>query len=295
MLVKQELIGKIKDYFDLNIYETKVWLALLSKGIASAGQVATISRVPRSRTYDVLESLEKKGFAIVKLGKPVRYIGVKPKVILEKLKNNVRNNAEERIKSLGKVKETDEFTQLEELYTGGIDSVKREDVSAALKGKSNISNYLREILQNANEEVIICSNAEEINQKLKLFQQTIEILKKEGIKVKFALSGDEKLITKLEKSFSTKIKKIEIDAKFYIIDRKEVLFYVSKQEDEDIAIAVDMANVKYRPLAGNGVSRDTHIITNVQNNNVDGRKDMILTEAGLEISLPETHAILKWS
>jgi hypothetical protein len=66
-------------------------------------------------------------------------------------------------------------------------------------------------------------------------------------------------------------------------------------EDEDIAIAVDMANVKYRPLAGNGVSRDTHIITNVQNNNVDGRKDMILTEAGLEISLPETHAILKWS
>ncbi|MBT4258156.1 TrmB family transcriptional regulator [archaeon] len=236
MLVKQELIGKIKDYFDLNIYETKVWLALLSKGIASAGQVATISRVPRSRTYDVLESLEKKGFAIVKLGKPVRYIGVKPKVILEKLKNNVRNNAEERIKSLGKVKETDEFTQLEELYTGGIDSVKREDVSAALKGKSNISNYLREILQNANEEVIICSNAEEINQKLKLFQQTIEILKKEGIKVKFALSGDEKLISKLEKSFSTKIKKIEIDAKFYIIDRKEVLFYVSKQEDEDIAI-----------------------------------------------------------
>ena len=25
MLVKQELISKIKDYFDLNIYETKVW------------------------------------------------------------------------------------------------------------------------------------------------------------------------------------------------------------------------------------------------------------------------------
>ena len=36
-------------------------------------------------------------------------------------------------------------------------------------------------------------------------------------------------------------------------------------------------------------------MTNVQNNNVDGRKDMILTEAGLEISLPETHGILKWS
>jgi|ETNmetMinimDraft_23_1059889.scaffolds.fasta_scaffold10216_2 hypothetical protein len=64
---------------------------------------------------------------------------------------------------------------------------------------------------------------------------------------------------------------------------------------EDYAMAVDMKNVAYRPLVGNGVSRDTHIITNVQENNRDGRKDMILTEAGLEISLPETHAILKFS
>ena len=64
---------------------------------------------------------------------------------------------------------------------------------------------------------------------------------------------------------------------------------------ENYAIAVDLKNVAYRPLVGNGVSRDTHIITNVQNNSVDGRKDIILTEAGLEISLPETHAILKFS
>ena len=64
---------------------------------------------------------------------------------------------------------------------------------------------------------------------------------------------------------------------------------------EDYAVMVDLKNVAYRPLAGNGVSRDTHIITNVQNNNVDGRKDIVLTEAGLEIQLPETHAILKWA
>ena len=64
---------------------------------------------------------------------------------------------------------------------------------------------------------------------------------------------------------------------------------------EDYAIMVDLKNVAYRPLAANGVSRDTHIITNVQNNNVDGRKDQVLTEAGLEISLPETHTLLKWA
>jgi len=64
---------------------------------------------------------------------------------------------------------------------------------------------------------------------------------------------------------------------------------------EDYCVAVDLKNVAYRPLVGNGMSRDTFIETNVQDNGVDGRQDMILTEAGLEISLPETHAILKFS
>lgn len=64
---------------------------------------------------------------------------------------------------------------------------------------------------------------------------------------------------------------------------------------EDYAIMIDLKNVAYRPLAANGVSRDTQIITNVQNNNVDGRKDIVLTEAGLEIQLPETHTLLKFS
>jgi len=64
---------------------------------------------------------------------------------------------------------------------------------------------------------------------------------------------------------------------------------------EDYAIAVDLKNVAYRPLGANGINRDTFITTNIQDNDVDGRQDLITTEAGLEISLPETHAILKFS
>ena len=46
MIIKPELVKRIKEYFNLNIYETRVWLALLSKGIASAGVVAELSGVP---------------------------------------------------------------------------------------------------------------------------------------------------------------------------------------------------------------------------------------------------------
>lgn len=237
MLVKTELINKIKDYFDLNIYETKVWLALLGKGIASAGEVADLSGVPRSRTYDVLESLEKKGFAIVKLGKPVKYLGVKPKIILEKLQNNVRKDAEDKIQTLLKVKETDEFTKLEDLYRDGINPAKREDLSAAIKGKSNISNHLREILTEAKKEVIICTSAEELKSKMKLFKSTFDQLKKSNIKIVVALSGSDELIKNLNKTFEMKFKKINIDAKFFIVDKTEILFYISKAADEeDLAI-----------------------------------------------------------
>jgi len=237
MLVKQELISKVKDYFDLNIYETKVWLALLGKGTASAGEIAEISGVPRSRTYDVLESLEKKGFAIVKIGKPIKYLGVKPRMILEKLKNDVRRNAEERIIGLSNIKSTEEFTKLEDLYKTGIVPIKGEDITAALQGRLNISNHLKEVLQNAEKEVIICTNANEIKSKLKLFQQTFSTLNKANIKIKMALSGDEELIKQLEKAFNVKIKLTNLDTKFFIIDRKEMLFYLSKgDENKDVAI-----------------------------------------------------------
>ena len=56
-------------------------------------------------------------------------------------------------------------------------------------------------------------------------------------------------------------------------------------------LMADMSNCSYRPLVGNGTNRDTHVITNVQNDDEDLRKDMILTEAGLEVTLPESHAL----
>ncbi|MFH1801352.1 MAG: helix-turn-helix domain-containing protein [archaeon] len=237
MMLKQDLVAKIKDYFNLNIYETKVWLALLSKGVASAGEIAEISRVPRSRTYDVLESLEKKGFAIIKLGKPIKYLGVKPKIILEKLRNNIKKEAEERVVNLSKIKETAEFLQLEEIYKDGSEPVKKQEISAALKGRLNIYNHLKELIRSAKKEVIICTNVEEMKSKAKFFQQISNYFKKSDIKLKIALNGDAEKIRQMEKLFSTRIRKTNIEAKFFIIDRCEVLFYLSKNSDkEDTAI-----------------------------------------------------------
>ena len=56
-------------------------------------------------------------------------------------------------------------------------------------------------------------------------------------------------------------------------------------------LMADMTQLAYRPLIGNGINRDTQVMTNIQAADEDLRKDMILTEAGLEITLPESHAL----
>jgi len=60
--------------------------------------------------------------------------------------------------------------------------------------------------------------------------------------------------------------------------------------------ACNMNYAKYRPLVGNGLNRDTSVYVGVQtleNSGIDRRVDLILTEAGMEWSMPECHAI--WS
>ncbi len=236
MALKPELVKKIKDYFNLNVYETQVWLALLGKGVASAGEIAETSGVPRSRTYDVLESLEKQGFAISKIGKPAKYIAVKPAIILEKLKINMIKESEEKVKILSKLRETSEYSELENIYTNGIKPVKHEDLTGAIKGKSTIYNHARELMENAKKEIVICAPARDFAEKIKTFSGIINKAKKNGVNVKIALSGaNEAELKKLSIKAKEKIKSTEISAKFYIIDQEQILMMLAENpvaEDE---------------------------------------------------------------
>lgn len=233
MILKQELISRVREYFNLNIYETKVWLALLARGIASAGEISEISEVPRSRTYDVLESLEKKGFTIMKLGKPVKYIAVKPDIIIEKLKSNTLKDADERILIISKLKDTNEYNELSQLYTTGIKPIRREEISGSVRGKLSIYNHIKELLENAKKEVIICTSVQEMNAKSRFFLVLFERLKKNNVKIKIALSGDEKDIKKINNKLETKAKQINVDTKFFIADGEQILFIISSKDSED--------------------------------------------------------------
>lgn len=241
-IIRNELIKKIKDYFDLNIYETKVWLALLTKGISSAGEIAEISGVPRSRTYDVLEGLEKRGFAIQKIGKPVKYIAVKPGIIIEKLKNNTMRLAEERVEVLDKLIDSPEYEEIKALHDSGLEPVRNQNVSSSIKGRSNLYSQMRDIMENSEESLYVATSMFELNNKFRMFSEVFAKLKKRGVDIKVIISESEEDAKKMSKKLGIEIKSKKVNGRFIISDKKEIVFTIrpsSIHEDSDNAFWIN--------------------------------------------------------
>jgi HTH-type transcriptional regulator, sugar sensing transcriptional regulator len=233
MIIKPEVVRKIKEYFDLNIYETKVWLALLSKGVVTAGETAELSGVPRSRTYDVLESLAKRGFAIVKVGKPVRYIAVEPKTVVERMQSNVLNAAQEKVTTLGNMKSTSEYDELVQLHREGITPIKLEDLSGHIKGRPNIISKIKEMVGNAEKELLIHTTVDDFEDKMRILLPLLREIDQEKVKLKISLSGDAYRVRRLASRNELKIKESDQTGKYFIADKKEMLFMIHPENAQD--------------------------------------------------------------
>ncbi len=242
MVVSDNFLKKLRSIFDLNIYEVKIWAALLSKGVSSAGELSEISNVPRSRAYDVLESLEKKGFAIMKLGKPIKYIAVAPEEIVKRVKRGLKNVADERIKNLEEVKSTDVFTELELLFKQGVEHLTPESLSGAFKGRKNVYSYLENIVGNAKKSVVLVTTQEGFLREMNFLQPVLSKLKNNGVKIRigvpFADNERSKELVKDVKNFADIRNLTEIKGRFVIVDGKDILFMT--HDDKDIHESYDL-------------------------------------------------------
>ncbi len=211
MIVKEEFLNKLRRYFGLNLYEVKIWTALLSRGVSTAGELSDIANVPRSRSYDVLESLEKKGFVILKLG-------------VERVKKNVQEEAKTKIKNLENLKSTDVLQELNLLHKQGIELVEPMDLSGSLRGRHNIYNHMESAIRNASKTVSIMTTSEGLLRKIDALKPTLEKIKKKGVKIRIAapITKETKKILK-DLANIAEIKHTNQNSRFCVIDGKELL------------------------------------------------------------------------
>ncbi len=240
MIVNEEFLKKLRSSFDLNIYEVKVWTALLSRGVATAGELADISSVPRSRSYDVLENLEKKGFIIMKLGKPIKYIAVKPEEILKRIKKKVEDDTKLRLATLNKVAETDVYQEIDLLYRQGIDKVEPAELSGVLKGRKNVHDHLKTIIANAENTVNIMTTEKGLLRKVDLLKSVIKKAKANGVKVKIVAPVKELSFISKDVKEAVELRSTDekTKARFVLVDGKELLFMLA--DDQDVHEAYDM-------------------------------------------------------
>jgi sugar-specific transcriptional regulator TrmB len=232
MIVKDEFLGRLRKIFDLNLYEVKVWTALLSRGTSTAGELSNISDVPRSRTYDILESLEKKGFIIMKIGKPIKFVALKPEEVVERVKKNLMLQAKEKTKRLETLKGDEVLEELTGLFTKGIKFVEPSDLSGSLKGRQNLYNHLDMMVRDAEKTITIVTTAEGLNRKLEALMPSLEKVKKRGVKVRIAAPIDKNnLSVAKELKKVAEVKNLEkIKARFTIIDSSQLMFMLLDDE-----------------------------------------------------------------
>ncbi len=232
MIVQDEFLSRLRKIFNLNLYEVKVWTALLSRGTSTAGELSNISDVPRSRTYDILESLEKKGFIVMKLGKPIKFVALKPEEVVERVKKNLMKSAQDRSKRLEKLKGDEVLEELNTLFTKGIKFVEPTELSGSMKGRQNIYNHLDMMVRDAEKTITIVTTAEGLNRKMESLLPSLEKAKKRGIIVRIAAPIDKNNM-KVAKDFQkvAEVKNMQkIKARFTIIDSNQLMFMLLDDE-----------------------------------------------------------------
>lgn len=225
MIVQKDFLKKIRD-FGLNSYEAKIWTALLSRGVSTAGELSDIANVPRSRSYDVLESLEKKGFIIMKIGKPIKYIAVPPEEVLERVKRNIKEDAEHQALVLDELKKTDILDELKLLHTKGVDLIDPTDLTGALKGRQNAYNQLDTMIKSAEESIVIVTTENGLPRKADVLGRALKKAAERGVNVRIAAPltpKNREAVTQLSE-FAEVRDMQHVAARFCVVDDEEVMF-----------------------------------------------------------------------
>ena len=228
MIIKDEFLSRLRKIFDLNLYEAKVWTALLSRGVSTAGELSNTSDVPRSRTYDILESLEKKGFIVMKLGKPIKFVALKPEEVVERVKRNLVIHAQEKSKRLEQLKGDEVLDELNSLFTNGVKFVEPSDLSGSLRGRANMYNHLDMLIRGAEKTVTLVTTADGLNRKMEALLPSFERAKKRGISIKIAapiVPENLKIAKDLSKFADVRdLSASKLQGRFAIVDANQLMF-----------------------------------------------------------------------
>ena len=232
MVATQKVLDALKQ-IGLNLYERKLWVALLSRGTSTAGELSSLAKVPHSRTYDVLESLAEKGFVIVQNAKPLRYVAMAPAEAFERAKKKIKSDSDNLVDQITDLQNSPITKELAKIYKDGVALVEPGELIGSLRGRHAMHNQLETLFKNAKSQVYIMTTADGLKE---VSNNHGEILKKaaaRGVKIKIAVpeyKDSDKTIERLGKFAEIKNTNKASLGRFTIVDGNHVVFALTDEK-----------------------------------------------------------------
>jgi len=209
-------------------YEVKVYMTLLSKGPLNYRVLGQESGVPTGRIYQVLSTLESKGFIEIYQEKTKLFKAVEPKIAIRSRLRRIEDNY---IDLEQKSREALEELQIE--YSQKYDAV--QGIVSEIRGENDsFESVFREALLKAKEEVLISSGEYIIQQHL---EESVKGLLDKGVRIRALWSnntatnnGTSNLPNTLTNlGINTRLLETSL-SKYFIVDNKSVMLILGEQE-----------------------------------------------------------------
>lgn len=213
----------------LNLYERKLWVALLARGTSTAGELSEIAGVPRSRAYDIMQSLSEKGFVVVQNAKPIRYVAVEPAEAIDRAKRKLEQDMESMRERMDEIKSSGAIKELGDIFGKGMKVVSSEDLTGAIKGKHLFRQHMDTMFKSASKSIKIVTTAEGLRE---LHENHFDSLKRasdNGVKIRIAAVHHERNHDVIRSmSGIAEVKHIDeksssLGGRFCVVDESEML------------------------------------------------------------------------
>lgn len=123
------------------IYQARVYSSLVALGVGSVSEIYRYSKVPRTKVYESLDDLDRRGAVEVQPGRPMLYRAINPDVLVAKLSQEFDESAKQASKILG-----EQFQETRSV---------EHDVAWTVKGDDSIRRKLAELITSAKQEVLM--------------------------------------------------------------------------------------------------------------------------------------------
>lgn len=167
-MINQKFVEQLK-LFNLTEYESKTYLALVAQGPSTAKEIREAAAIPYSREYDVLQSLESRGFVESQPGRPRRFKAVDPEKILERELKRREKAVKALLKFVDSIKEK------------RAQSMEMGDVIWTLRGRNRIREKMVEMIRGARKEILIIGRNPVTTVEL---EEALKEARKRGVKIK---------------------------------------------------------------------------------------------------------------